>query len=191
PPGRDLPPLRGGQSLPPFVPRSEARGEGAPRSGVGGDPEGVGQNAPFSLPPTSPAPLALRRAGTFPHFVGDKACAPLSPGAKRGGKGPPRSGVGGGPQGRANPCPLECTLPHLPPLRGGQSLPVYLPASASSAVREAEAPPTTHHLTPPARVPVDSAQDRKLPPCFGSTARLTAPCCPSRPATRARWASTC
>src|SRR5690606_8624395 len=65
PPGRD--------PLSPFVPRSEARGEGAPAQRGRGRPAGPGKPVSHQLPPTSPAPLALRRAGTFPHFVGDKA----------------------------------------------------------------------------------------------------------------------
>src|SRR5690606_25565283 len=65
-----------------FVPRSEAR-----------RPEG-----PAKLPPTSPAPLALRRAGTVPHCVGDQASYSFVPRSEARGKGPAKRG-GGRPVG--------------------------------------------------------------------------------------------
>src|SRR5690606_26481952 len=85
-------------------PGAKRGGKGPAARRVGGGPKGRANS--HLLPPPSRL-RKLRRQGPAPTSWGTKSIA-LSPGAKRGGKGPPRSGVGGGPKGRANPSP---TLP--------------------------------------------------------------------------------
>src|SRR5690606_23485027 len=109
--GRNLPPLRGGQSLPTplspgalspgaLSPGAKRGGKGPPRSGVGGSGKPISDCCP--LPPASASSGGrnlppLRGGQSLPTPLSPGALSPgaLSPGAKRGGKGPPRSGVGG------------------------------------------------------------------------------------------------
>src|SRR5690606_42123186 len=88
--GRDLPPLRGGQSLTAclYLPPPQA-----PAAGT--FPHFVGDKAsPFA--PYLPPPQASA-AGTFPHFVGDKAHYPFVPRSGARGEGTRRQAGRGRP----------------------------------------------------------------------------------------------
>src|SRR5690606_40140514 len=87
---------------PELCPPERSEGGRGPAKRGRGRPEGPGKPvthlAPYLPPPQAPA------AGTFPHSVGDKVHR-FVPRSEARGEGAPRSGVGGGPKGRANPSP--------------------------------------------------------------------------------------